>query len=515
MADSQSTHYSYWLGSRRLESRFPKLQGREKTQVAVLGGGITGLSTALELLEHGWEVSVIEALTIGAGTTGGSTGHLDAHPEQDALPLVKKFGLENGQKVIAERLRAIDTLEQRCTPECDFQRLPGYRYSESPLVTENKAGNPPPTISTPEELKADMQAAADLGLSVEWCASVPIARGGFGYRIDNMGRMDSFAYVQHLADLVVQHGGRIFENSCASGPVEKEPTELKIGDAVIEFEHVVCAVHCNYSDVLRTYFQTPPYQSYVLAARVKNPPADALFWDSSDPYYYTRLAVSNDPEVIIVGGCDKRTGAHKSDEVAQALVDYVRARYDVREIIKQWSAELFEPVDDMPIIGLLPGKKNVWVATGMSGVGLTWGTAAGRILAEQISGRETPLDSLLTPSRFSLNSISKLISEQATSVVDMMQRIVPVHRFDAETLTRGQGTVGVDNHQHVAACRDSSGCLHKHNPICPHMGGVVQWNEAEQTWDCPVHGGRFAADGTRIYGPPEAALAKPGETSSE
>lgn len=515
MAEAKTTHHSYWLGSAQLKPRFPQLRGREKTQVAVLGGGITGLSVALELLERGWEVCVIEALSIGAGTTGGSTGHLDAHPEREPSRLIKQIGIDNGRKVVAERLRAIDTIEQRSTSECDFQRIPGYRYTESPLLHDNKTGDPPPRIATADELKLDMTAAADLGLSVEWTTSIPVPRGGFGYRVNNMGRMNSFAYVQHLADLVIARGGRIFEDSCASGPVESKPTELKVGEAVIEFEHVICAVHCNYSDVLRTYFQTPPYQSYVVAARVKNPPTDALFWDTTDPYYYTRLANSHDPELIIVGGCDKRTGAHKSDQVASALVDYVRARYDVREMVSQWSAELFEPVDDMPIIGLFPGKENAWVATGLSGVGLTWGTAAGRILAEQISGKQTPLDTLISPSRLSLDSLSTLISEQATSVVDYMQRILPAHRFDAETLTPRQGTVGVDNHQHIAACRDSSGCLHKHNPICPHMGGVVQWNAAEQTWDCPVHGGRFSADGTRIYGPPESDLARPGEKGKE
>ena len=512
MANSNSTHHSYWLSTKALRRKFEPLRGRVKTQVAILGGGITGLSTALELLERGQQVVVIEALTVGAGTTGGSTGHLDAHPEREVARLVAHLGVENVRQMVAARLQAIDVIEQRSTPECDFRRIPGYRYTDSPLVQGNDAGDPPPRVATVEELEADMKAAAEVGLSVVWSPSPPIPRGGYGYRVDNMGRLNSMVYVQHLADLVVERGGQIFERSLASGPVEPKPTELKVGDAVIEFDHVVCAVHCNYSDVLRTYMQTPPYQSYVLAARVKNPPPDALFWDTSEPYYYTRRADSTDPEVIIVGGCDKRTGAHKSDEVAAALVDYVKARYDVREILSQWSAELFEPVDNLPIIGKLSGKENAWVATGLSGVGLTWGTAAGRMLAQQITGNKTPLDDLLSPNRLALDSLGTYISEHATTTADYLQRVLPAHRFDAAKLSPGDGAVGVDNHQHVAACRDAQGCLHKHSPICPHMGGVVHWNAAEQTWDCPVHGGRFTADGQRLYGPPEGNLAPPGQT---
>lgn len=515
MANSNSIHHSYWLTTKPLRQKFEPLRGRAETQVAVLGGGITGLSTALELLERGYQVAVIEALTIGAGTTGGSTGHLDAHPERDVARLVEHHGVDNVRRMVAARLEAIDLIERRATAECDFQRIPAYRYSDSPLVEGNSAGDPPPGVVTPEQLQADMKAASEVGLSVSWTQSPPIPRGGYGYRVENMARFNSMVYVQHLADLVVEQGGKIYERSLSSAPVEPKPTELKVGDAVIEFDHVVCAVHCNYSDVLRTYFQTPPYQSYVVAVRVKNPPPDALFWDTTEPYYYTRRANSSDPELIIVGGCDKRTGAHKSDEVAAALIDYVRARYDVREIVAQWSAELFEPVDNLPIIGKLPGKENAWVATGLSGVGLTWGTAAGRILAEQIAGKKTPLDELLAPKRLALDSIGTYVSEHATTTADYLQRVLPAHRFDATKLGPGEGAVGVDGHEHVAACRDRQGCLHKHSPICPHMGGVVQWNAAEQTWDCPVHGGRFTAAGERIYGPPEGNLAAPGETPKD
>ena len=37
--------------------------------------------------------------------------------------------------------------------------------------------------------------------------------------------------------------------------------------------------------------------------------------------------------------------------------------------------------------------------------------------------------------------------------------------------------------------------------VCTHLGGVLSWNDAELTWDCPLHGSRFAPDGTRIEGP--------------
>ncbi len=359
MSDALSTHHSFWTKKNRLTTRYPKLTGKAKTQVAVLGGGITGLSVALELQQLGYKVIVIEALTIGGGTTGGSTGHLDAHPEQGPHQFVKSVGVDAARLLTTARLNAIDRIEERSRQlRCDFKRVSAYEYSDSPIPNQpSQYGDPPPSIASREELQRDFEAAGKIGLLAEWEDSVPLPRAAYGYCISNMARFDCLSYIKQLADLFVQRGGVIYENSIASGPVESAPTQLDVEEGSIEFEQLVCAVHCNYSDVMRTYFQTPPYQSYVVAVRVANPPPDALFWDKTSPYYYTRHASSESPDLIIVGGCDKHTGAHDSAKVQAALLAYVRARYDVREVVRQWSAELFEPVDSLPIIGKLPAKR--------------------------------------------------------------------------------------------------------------------------------------------------------------
>ena len=503
MITQHSTHGSYWLHGHKLEFQFPKLTQTHRTEIAVLGGGITGLSVALELLQRGHKVCVIEALAIGGGTTGASTGHLDAHPEQGPARLISSAGLETAREIVRYRLNAIDVIQQRANGACDMKRVPAYQYSDDGSDT---AGLPGPQAATESRMRENCEAASQIGLAVEWQEKVPLPRSSFGYRIDNMGRLNSLAYAQHLARLVIQHGGVIFENSIASGALGKEPTEIEAGDGRIQFDQVVCAVHCNYTEVMRTYFQTPAYQSYAVAVRVANPPDDALFWDCTEPYYYTRRANSFQSELLIVGGCDKRTGAHEAQPCLEALQSYIRARYQVKEVIGQWSGELFEPADGLPIIGQVADKENVWIATGLSGVGLTWGTVAGQMIAEQICGRETPLDKILSPARWALSSLPTMIAEQATAAADFSERLLPAARFDPESLQPGEGRVGVVDGKHVAACRDHRGCLHQHSAICTHMGGVVHWNDVEETWDCPVHGGRFRADGTRLYGPPEDDL---------
>lgn len=496
-----STHHSYWLREKPLKRRFPQLSGVHKTEIAILGAGLTGLSTAIELLDRGHKVTVLEALVVGGGTTGGSSGHLDAHPEQGPKQFIVSLGEDKARLATELRLRAIDLIEQRANSDCDFRRIDAYQYSEQ---SEDE-----------HKLRDEMEAAVRIGLDVEWTNAVPLPYQATGYKISHMGRFQSMAYLESLLEQFLDKGGQLFEQSTASGPIEEYPTQLEVGKARIQFEQIVCAVHCNYTNAMRLYLQTPAYQSYVLTARVKQPCADSLYWDNSHPYYYTRRACSNDAKLIVVGGCDHRTGDGDSTASLMQLVQFVKERYEVEEIISSWSAELYEPVDGLPIIGKVPGKENVWIATGLSGIGLTWGTVAGHMLADQIKGKPTELAEELSPSRFGLGGALTMVEEQVVAAKNFTERVLPAHKVDVAKLQPGQGDVGMVDGKFTAVCRDQCGNLHTHNPRCVHMGGVVHWNAAEQTWDCPVHGGRYAACGARITSPPEGDLVKPDEEAAE
>lgn len=489
-------HHSYWTQRAPLESRYPALKGKHQTEVLVLGGGITGMSVALELLERGKSVTVCEAQVIGSGTTGGSSAHLDAHPEGGPGELIRQLGEEQARAFTQMRLEAIQRIEQRAGDDCEFQRIPGYRYTES---QEQR-----------DKLREDWEAARKLGLTAEWCHPVPIPQAIGGYVIEGMARFDSLAYLRKLAELVQQQGGRIYEHTLVAGPSETNPTSLEAGEGSVEFEQVVCAAHSNCTSSQSLNVQTLPVQSYVIAARVGTPLADGLFWDNEDPYHYIRRA-TRDGHTILVGGEDHRTGADDEVGALQCLEDWMRARFDVQEIITRWSAELYEPTDGLPFIGKVSGQENVWIATGLSGIGLTLGTAAGILIADLITGRPVELAEALSPGRISLLSAPKLLLQQIPAAIDYSERVLPARSIDPEELRPGQGAVGSFNGNHVAMCRDCEGCVHVHSAICTHMGGVVRWNETEQTWDCPVHGGRFTAEGQRLYGPPQSDLGKPGE----
>jgi Rieske Fe-S protein len=194
------------------------------------------------------------------------------------------------------------------------------------------------------------------------------------------------------------------------------------------------------------------------------------------------------------------------------LERFAQSHLEVTKIVQRWSAELFEPSDGAPYIGRVPGAEHLYLATGFSGTGLTWGTVAGELLADLILQRQHPLQDIVTPSRLKpLAAAETLIKENA----NVANRFV-ADRFHAEHRDRlgphldlqpGDGGIVRHENELIAVCKDESGATHACTATCTHAGCIVQWNRAERTWDCPCHGGRYDHTGRRIYGPPEHDLA--------
>lgn len=495
------SHTSYWQETSEDRARhYPALDQSIAVDVAIIGGGITGLTAARLLKESGLRVALLEANVIGGGTTGFTTAHLDATTDEPLDTMIANFGEAGARTAIAASRAAIDLIERWANEfgDCEFARVPSYAY------TESKDG-----VRALQKQEAAAR-KLELPVSFEQVVPLPFACAG-AVKISNQGRVHSLRYLHALAAEVQGGGSHIFEHTTAQPPKDGAPCVVSTPGGEVRAAHVFVATHSAFLGISQLDLRVFPYQSYVIAVRVEDDVPDALYWDDQDPYHYIRHATPADPDLLLIGGADHKTG-HADDERRSFadLEQYAKQRFNVRAIEHRWSGEYFAPADGLPHIGLVPGTKHLYVATGYNGTGMTLGTAAGRIVTDLILGRENAAAELFRPGRLTvLASAKDFIVEN----LDAARHFV-ADRFSGERIeslneiAAGKGEVITANGKQLAVYRDPYGQLYCLSPVCTHAGCIVHWNDAERTWDCPCHGGRFSCTGERIYGPPTADLER-------
>jgi len=253
-------------------------------------------------------------------------------------------------------------------------------------------------------------------------------------------------------------------------------------------------------------------RTYCIAIRVpKNYIEDCLLYDEAEAYNYIRFTACDErDDYLVIGGCDHAVGQEKEEGRFTELEQWVRERFTRAGAVDyKWSGQIFEPVDFVAFIGLNPGRKHTYIITGDSGNGLTHGVLAGKLIADEIQGVDNPWSKLYDPKRLSslVKSLPSLVSHVA-EVQTQYKRLVQSDISDIEDLVPGMG--GVLNptlEGPIAVYKDEHGQVHKMSALCPHLKGVVCWNNVEKSWDCPVHGSRFSKDGICVMGPSKANLS--------
>jgi nitrite reductase/ring-hydroxylating ferredoxin subunit len=215
--------------------------------------------------------------------------------------------------------------------------------------------------------------------------------------------------------------------------------------------------------------------------------------------------------MVLVGGEDTKAGHGGEREAFAKLEKYARERFAVDEIHYRWSSQYYEPADHLPKIGLKPKSTNVYVATGYSGDGMTFGALAGQMLAEQMMGRESPYDELYRPARASVIRGGRQFLKENMDVAQCFVSDRFSRRVDSaalDELGEEEGAVLSVDGKRVAAFRTNLGQLKRLDPICPHLRCIVHWNAAHKTFDCPCHGSRFDTDGNVLEGPSLSGLVQ-------
>lgn len=510
--DDDGCTVSPWMATTNVSTFAPLLADLE-TDVVVVGAGIAGLSTAYMLAREGRSVAVLDDGSIGGGQTKRTTAHLASAIDDRFARLEQLHGTETTRLAWQSHAAAIDRIDaivRADNIQCGFERLDGFLC----LGTGQK----------PSVIESELDAARRAGYaSVELLEHPPVAGlEGPCLRFPDQAQIHPLRYLDGLARAAVARGAAIFNGSHVDAiePMTGVPRlRLRVrteSGATIATKWVVVATNSPIHTRFAMHTKQTAYRSYAIAlAAPRNTVRRALYWDTLDPYHYVRVHAEPDAadEWVIVGGEDHRIGATSFGEAGDRyarLEAWARARFPgLRARAFAWSGQIMEPVDGLAFIGRSPGgPEGVLLATGDSGMGLTHGTIAGMLLRDVIAGRANPWERIYDPSRKSLRAAGEFARENAHTAAAYLDWLKTTPGVDA--IDPGGGAVVRRGTQMFAVYREDDGLLTVCTAVCPHLGGIVGWNEAERTWDCPCHGSRFDRYGRVVQGPANSNLEAAG-----
>lgn len=495
---------SLWRATTELPS-FPRLAEDIETDVAVVGAGITGITTAYLLAKGGKKVVLLDAGRILDGTTGFTTAKVTAQHGMIYHELLQHFGEEKARLFYEANHEAMDFIRshvQKWDADCGLEQEDAYLFTQDDNMLS--------------KLEDEFKAYEKLGLPGEWLETIPLpmpVRGAI--KMPGQYRFHPLAYLKRMVEEFLRLGGIIYENTTIGEEAETEgPITIKTqrGNHSITCQFAVSASHFPFYDGRGFYFtRLHAERSYVVAVKPETAYPGGMYINIENPSRSLRSVSYNGEELVLVGGENHPTG--KSDcthRHYENLEKFAGELLGARAIPFRWSAQDLITLDKLPYIGPITSKQDrILVATGFRKWGMTSGTAAAQIITDQILGKDNRFSDVFTPSRFKADPALKTFVVQNAGVAkEYIAGKVGMTHGKIEELKAGEGTVVRHNGQRAGAYKDERGNLHLVDTTCTHLGCECEWNEGERSWDCPCHGSRFNYDGEVLEGPAIDPLKK-------
>ncbi|MCK9246899.1 MAG: FAD-dependent oxidoreductase [Anaerolineaceae bacterium] len=480
----------YWNAT-ATTTEFPALGGEQNVDIAIVGGGIVGVTTARLLKDRGWTVALVEARRVGRQVTGQSTAKVTSQHGLLYQTLEEKFG-EHRARLYGEAqeaaVRLIGDLVERHHIHCDLTSSQAYTYT---LDSDQVA-----------QLEKEVEVTRRLGLpaSLVHECEMPFEIAA-AIRFDQQLQFHPTNYVAGLAATLPGTGSHVFENSRV---IEWEPNRVITDQGVVNARYIVMATHLPLGQVGAYYSRAFPNAEPVIAARI-NDDIQGMYLSAAEPSYSIRChrQESGDLYAIVAGSTFKPGHPDEEQHQFEAIEEWLRKNFVVGPVTHRWVNEDYVSMDNAPLVGWSSSMgADYLVATGFAGWGISNGTAAAMMLCDLVDGIENPWLELFDSKRFKpLIGGRKFLKESASVASHLVTGYLSRKLSSYDELERGKAAIMSIEGHNIAAFRDEDGAIHAVSAVCTHMGCIVGWCENDRCWDCPCHGSRFALDGEVLHGP--------------
>lgn len=366
---------SIWQKTATLPS-FPQLEGEKKTDVLIIGGGITGVLCAHRLAQAGVSYALVEADRIGSGITKNTTAKITAQHGLIYQQLLQKFGAEKARMYLAANQAALAEYRRLCKEiSCGFAPADHFVYARHDL----------------RKLEAELLALEKLGFSGKLTKSLPLPFPVAGaVKFPDQAQFHPLQFLSEIAK-----GLHIYERSpvrCLNGKT------AVTGHGRITADKVIVATHFPFLNTHGFYFAKLYQQrSYVLALE-NTPEMDGMYLGAEE----NSLSFRTYDDLLLLGGGGHRTG--KSGGGWETLLAFTKVYYPNAKEICRWATQDCMSLDGVPYIG--PYSKRVpwlYVATGFNKWGMSTAMVAAMLLSDLVQGNENSYAPLFSPARGSLH----------------------------------------------------------------------------------------------------------------
>ena len=351
---------------------FQSLEGSVKTDVLIIGGGITGILCGYFLKEKGIDYILAEGKTICSGITKNTTAKITSQHGLLYNKILQSAGVEKARMYLEANQHAVKRyFELSREIDCDFETKTAYVYA----------------MDHREKLEKEADALLKIGFPVDISDThmLPFSTAG-AICFENQAQFHPLKFIYHIA-----RNMNIYENTFVKELSEHTAVTEK---GSIQFQKVIFATHFPFDNKHGMYFlKMYQHRSYVIA--LKNAAqVDGMYVDEAQ----CGMSFRNYGDLLLIGGGDHRTG--KKGRNWQELRSFAVKNYPAASEVYSWATQDCMSLDGIPYIGQyskhMPG---CYVATGFNKWGMTGSMVSAMILSDMVEGKENPYEEVFCPSR--------------------------------------------------------------------------------------------------------------------